>query len=129
MFQNLTYKKLFLIDAIGALVTTLLLSQLLARMEHVFGMPKEIVIILAAMAACFSAYSFSCYWMVGAKGKPFLIGIAVANALYCVLTLGLIIYLFHSLPWIGIAYFGVEIVVVVGLVSLELRFAMKNGDA
>ena len=128
MLERLTYKKVFLIDAIGALITTILLSQVVARFEEVFGMPREIVIILAAMAACLSAYSFSCYWMVKQKPKPFLLAIAVANSLYCMLTFGLIVYLFDTLPWIGITYLLGEIIIVMGLVQLELRFARKIGN-
>lgn len=56
-----TINKLFLIDGIGALITALLLSQVLARYESVFGMPASLLYVLAGVAACFAVYSLTCY--------------------------------------------------------------------
>ncbi|MEM6845819.1 MAG: hypothetical protein AAF632_26655 [Bacteroidota bacterium] len=126
MLANLTYKKLFLIDGIGAAITALMLSQVLARLESVFGMPRQILYILAGIAASFAVYSILCHFLVRGNWRPFLSGIATANAVYCTLTLGLIIYWFNILTYLGIAYFIGEIILVVGLAWFEFQFA-RNG--
>jgi hypothetical protein len=126
MLKNLTPKKLFLIDGMGAVLTALLLSQLLARLIPVFGMPRAILYPLAGIAACFAAYSFTCHLLIKQNWAPFLRGIAVANTLYCLTTLGCVIYLWDSLTWLGIAYFIGEILIVMTLVRAEIKMSQKN---
>ena len=122
------YKKIFLLDGTGAVITALLLSQVLARYEPVFGMPRGILFVLAGIAGCFAVYSLLCYFLVGKNWQAYLKGIAAANALYCVATLGLVLYLHASLTWLGIAYFVVEMAIVLGLAGLELKIANKKHD-
>ena len=119
MLKYLSFKNIFLVDGIGAIITALLLSQLLARFEPVFGMPKEVLYLLAGIAACFAVYSLSVHFLIKENRKPYLMGIAVANTLYCSATLVLVIYLNQSLTWLGIAYFISEIITVMSLVRVE----------
>lgn len=121
MLQNISPKQLFLVDGIGAIVTALLLSQVLARFEAVFGMPSEILYLLAGIAACFAIYSITCHLVVKENWRAFLKGIAIANTIYCLITLGLIIYLKNSITWWGIAYFFGEIIIVMTLVRIEWK--------
>lgn len=126
MGLKFTIKNLFLIDGIGAIITALLLSKVLARYESIFGMPANLLYILAGIAACFALYSLTCYWRIKEGGAPFLTGIAVANTLYCIATLGIVAYRFDSLTGLGVAYFIGEVLVVMGLVSVELRAARSR---
>ncbi|MEM1406482.1 MAG: hypothetical protein AAGG59_06890 [Bacteroidota bacterium] len=116
-----TYKSLFLIDATGAAVTALMLSQVLARLGDLFGMPVNILYILAIIATCFALYSLICSCMVNQNWRSYLQGIAIANAVYCILTLALVIYLYDTLTWLGIGYFIGEI----GIICLLVRFELK----
>jgi hypothetical protein len=125
MNRQLSYRRLFLIDGIGAILTALLLSQVLARYESLFGMPAHLLYILAGIAACFALYSLTCFWRVRDGGAPFLKAIAIANTLYCAATLGLVVYRFDTLTWLGVSYFVGEVLVVMALVSVELRAARK----
>lgn len=125
MLAKATINKLFLIDGIGAVITALLLSQVLARYEPVFGMPASLLCILAGVAACFAVYSLTCYWRIKEGGAAFLTSIAVANTLYCIATLGIVAYRFHTLTWLGVAYFIGEVLVVMSLVGVELSAARK----
>ena len=125
MFKNLTFKRLFLLDGFGAIITALLLSLVMARFEDFFGMPSPIVYWLAGGAACFALYSFICYRTSAAHQASFLMGIAIANTTYCLVTLGLVIGRFNTLTWWGIAYFVGEVIVVMALVRIEIRFAQK----
>ncbi len=126
MLKKPSIKLLFLIDGIGAIVTALLLSQVLARFESTFGMPKDILYILAAIAGCFAVYSLSCHFGLKRNRAPYLKAIAVANTLYCMTTLVLVIYCYPSLTWLGVAYFIGEIVIVMTLVRIEWRAIQKN---
>jgi len=126
MHPHFFVKNIFLIDGIGAIVTALLLSQVLARFEAIFGMPPQILYILASIAACFAVYSLACHFRVKENRSPFLKGIAVANTLYCIITLGLVIYLRESLTWLGITYFLAEIVVVMSVARLEFIVINKS---
>ena len=50
-------KRVFLLDALGALLTTLLLAGVIAQFEGYFGMPKQIVYLLSTIAFSFFIYS------------------------------------------------------------------------
>lgn len=126
MRQKLSYDNIFLIDGIGALLTATLLSQVLARWVPVFGMPQAILYVLAGLAGGFAVYSLACHFWLQPRRAAFLKGIALANTLYCVLTLGLVICLSGTLTPLGIVYFLGEIMVVMGLVSLEAQL-IKSG--
>jgi len=121
MLGNLSFKQLFLVDGLGAVVTALLLSQVLARWEPLFGMPKSVLFVLAGIAGCFAVYSLLCHFLVEKNWRPYLRGIAIANTLYCCLTLGLVVYRYEALTWLGIAYFLGEIMLVLFLVTVEVK--------
>lgn len=116
-------RRLFLIDGIGGLITASLLFFLLARLEHVFGMPRKILYILSSVAVCYSIYSLSCHYFIKENCKPFLFIIAIANALYCVATTILMLYCYPQLTWIGLIYFISEITIISILVFIEIRVA------
>lgn len=124
--MKLSYRKIFLIDGAGAMVTALLLSQVLARFETAIGMPGEILYVLAGIAGCFAICSLSCAILINTYEKFYLKGIAIANTLYCITILGLIIYLRESMTWLGVGYFAGEIVVVMSLVRIEWMIAKRN---
>jgi hypothetical protein len=123
ILTTLTIKRLFLLDGLGAVVTALMLGALLTTFEPWFGMPKRFLIPLSLVAACFAVYSLTCH--VRAAGARWLLGIAVANSLYCLCTLSLVLWLFGSLTWLGVAHFLGEIALVSALVIVEVRVAMR----
>ena len=117
--MTITTKKLLLLDGLGAIVTAILLSQVLARFETLFGMPQEILFILAAIAMCFAVFSLSSHVFVKSNFKPFLRIILYTNSLYCLTTFILIGIHFDQLTWLGITYFIGEIVIITVLVYAE----------
>ena len=124
--MKLSAKTLFLIDATGALATALLLSQVLARFESVFGMPRHVLFILAAIALCFLIYSITCYFFVDKNQNAFLKVIASANALYCILILGLMVMHSSTLTLLGYAYFIGEIMIILTLVRFEFKTSREH---
>ncbi|WP_157370214.1 hypothetical protein [Aquiflexum balticum] len=114
-------KIIFLVDGLGALLTTLLLLGILIPLQEFFGMPKNILIILSLIALAFAVYSFCCYFFLERNWKPFLFGISIANFFYCCLTLSLVYCCFAELTGLGVTYFLLELMVVMGLVMMEWK--------
>ena len=82
-----------------------------------------VLYVLAFLASLFFVYSFFCFLHVTEHWRSYMKVIAVANLLYCGLTLGLVIYLHQELTPLGMLYFGSEIVIIVGLAIAELKRA------
>lgn len=116
-----TPRNLLLIDGIGALVSALFLGGILVKWNLLIGMPIDVLYILAAIAGIFAVYSLSCHFFVKAHWAFYLRMIMIANSLYCVLTLLLVGYYFQELTALGVGYFGLEMLIIVGLVGIEWR--------
>jgi hypothetical protein len=114
-------KTIFLIDGFGALLTAIILLAILMPFQDFFGMPKDILTFLSLIALAFAIYSFCCYFFLERNWKPFLFGISIANFFYCCLTLSLVYFCFAELTGLGVTYFMVEVLVVMGLVIVEWK--------
>ena len=114
-------KSLFLIDSLGALVTSFFLFAILRTFNKCFGMPQATLTYLAIIAIMFCLYSITCFFFLKDNWQPFLRTISIANLLYCCLTIVLVIYYYQSLTILGMVYFLVEIIVVCMLVFVELK--------
>jgi hypothetical protein len=119
-------KKLLLFDGFGAMLSALLLGMVLVRWQHLIGMPVQVLHILAAVAGLFACYSFASYFLSNDNWKPYLRGIAWANIIYCVCTLGLAFCFRSVLTQAGWLYFIGEVIVVSSLAIIELRTASTN---
>ncbi len=124
--MNLAPRQLFLIDGVGALVTAGMLGMVLTRFESYFGIPSTILYPLSAVALIFCIYSLINYFMIGTNWRVFLKLIAIANSIYCLVTLSVIFSIYDSLTWLGLAYFLGEIIIVMTLVSIEWKKATTS---
>jgi hypothetical protein len=126
-FKNLTTnpKKIFLVDALGALLTAFNLFAVLRTFSEHVGMPKYVLTFLAVIALFFFIYSTSCYLVLTQNWKPYLKLISIANLLYCLLTIGLVLYYWQTIKAIGLIYFSVEVLVIFTLVYFEYRILMR----
>ncbi|MCG5056098.1 MAG: hypothetical protein KA712_24360 [Myxococcales bacterium] len=122
----MSLRTLFLIDGIGALASALALGLVLPTFASAFGMPKRFLYLLSATAACFALYSLWCHRYAKSGRAPLLRGIAIANAAYCMFTLGLLVMFREQLTALGKLYFGGEIAVILCLVFIEAR-AIRRG--
>ena len=123
--MNISPKKLFLFDAIGALISSVMLGIILAYIQPLVGMPKSILYLLAGIAFVFFIYSSFCFLFIKKNIKSFLIGIALANFGYCILSLIFMYNNFDLLTTLGITYFVLEKVIVIALASVEFKTALK----
>lgn len=120
-----TPRTLFLVDGIGALVTALVVGVVLPAFDEYFTMPRPVLHALALTAAVFAAYSLTCAAMRPKRWPGFLRAVAVANAIYCVVTAGCLIYFRVHLSMGDWIYFVGELAVLWALVTLELRVARE----
>ncbi|WP_338793404.1 hypothetical protein [Bernardetia sp. MNP-M8] len=123
-------KVIFLIDGIGALVTSLSLFGIGFWLSDYFGMPKNILYILSSIVAFYAFYSLSCYFFLFDKlGKTdknwqsFLKVIITANILYCTVMPFLMLFHYEGLTVLGMSYFIFEIFVILVLVVFEIKVA------
>ncbi len=119
-------KKIFLLDASGALLTALFLSAVLANFEPVFGMPKKTLYLLSTIALLYAIYSAACYSFVRNNWLPYLKAIIIANIIYGCITAGIVYYYRSMLTIPGIIYFLLEIIVMTGLILLEIKVYSKE---
>lgn len=124
----LSPKKIFLIDAIGALLSSSIIIFSLFCFKNFFKMPSKILTLLAIIPLFFAAYSFICFIKIDEikKVRNKLIIIAFANLCYCLLTLILCFYYFLELSYLELSYFLIEIIIIVTLVFVELKVANKQ---
>jgi phosphatidylglycerophosphate synthase len=121
-------RKLFLIDSLGALLSAVMLGFILPRFEEMFGAPPNVLWCLSFIACVFSIYSFACFLYKKGNWRPYMKLLGIINLMYCVITIGLIIYLYPKLTTLGLMYFVVEIIVIAGLAGLELRTASNKSE-
>lgn len=116
-------RTIFLVDSIGAALTTLLLFFVLRNFNDYFGIPKYILTYLAIIALTFCVYSTTCFFLLKDSLTPFIRVISIANITYSVLTIVFLYIYRNELTRLGIAYFSVEITIIISLVYLELKIA------
>jgi len=116
-------KKLFLVDSLGAFLTAFLIVAMLMKYTDVFGMPKKPLFFLSIIAVIYATYSLCCYFFLDQNWRPYLKFIAFANLIYCCLTITLVICFYASITTLGLIYFSAELLVIVGLVTIEFMTA------
>ena len=115
----MSVKQIFLIDAVGAALSVLIMGAILTALNAWHGMPTYGLVICGLWAAASLAYSAGCRALADLTQPRWLRGIMMANTAYCGLTLCLIMSHLHLLTALGILYFLAEIPVILGLVMWE----------
>jgi hypothetical protein len=119
-------RKLFLIDSLGAFLSAIMLGLVLTRFETFFGVPADVLRILAIIPCVFFFYSFLFHLIKTKNERFYLTIIAVANLLYCCLTTFYVFQRYQKLTVWGLIYFVAEIIVVVILALYELKIVKKH---
>lgn len=121
-------KTLFLVDGLGAALTTFYLYFVLKHFYEYFGMPTYILTYLSFIGLVFCVYSMTCFFLLKGNWSPFLRLISIGNLIYCVLTMILVYIYFKDLTKLGLIYFLLEITIIVLIVYIELHVAtaLKN---
>ena len=125
--MQLTARKIFLIDGAGALLSAFLLGVVLVHFQPYFGIPKETLYFLAALPIGFAAFDGYCYFVSPKNDGPHLRRIAIINAIYCFISIGLAIYHYSAVTTLGWLYVTSEVVIVLLLARYEWRVADRIG--
>jgi hypothetical protein len=118
-------QKVFLVDAVGAIISMLCLS-LLYYFEGFFGMPQSLLRIFIFTALAFAIYSFAVYLANPANWPPYLTIIAMLNLGYCFYTIYGVWQHWGTITFYGQLYFAGEVLVILALASFELWWASKK---
>lgn len=119
-------RKLLLLDGFGALLSSFLLGIVLVEYRDIFGMPKEALYVLAFLPCVFALYDFVCYFLVKNNTAFYLKGIAIANLLYCILSIGYMFHHYEQLTLLGYIYFIGELIIVAALAIYEWKVASRE---
>lgn len=103
-----------------------MLGIVLPAFEATFGMPGRVLYVLAFLAFVFFVHSSYCFLRKPGNWRLSLKIIAIANLLYCCLTLSLLLVFFEKLRAPGLFYFMLEIIIVIFLAMVELKTAYRN---
>ena len=122
-------KSLFLLDGIGALSSAVLLGVVLVEFETIFGMPKQALYVLALLPCVFLLYDFWCYFRGARNWNLYIKAIAIANLLYCFLSIDMVAYHFEELATLGLIYFAIELLILLLLIRIELNVALQKKKA
>jgi len=114
-------KNLFLVDSIGAFLSTVLLFIIIFFFEQEFGLPKEALYLFLGIACLSTIYSIYCFHYIDKQPRIFLRIIAISNLLYCLLMVLFLLVFFNSVTTIGYLYFFFEIIIVSFLAYIELK--------
>ncbi len=112
---------IFVTDAAGALLSTILLVVLALGFPQYIGLPQTLLLNLATLTTAYTLYSAGCYVFSGSQWPGFLVGIIIANCLYCAVTL-LSVYLHgNTITPFGLFYFMGEVAIILLLVLFEIQ--------
>ena len=115
----MTVKQIFLIDALGAAVSVVLMFLMLPAFQLWHGMPMDALFVCGVCATVCMVYSASCFALADLDQSKWLQGIMWMNTAYCGFTVFLISSHFQALTLLGVVYFLTEIFVILGLVLWE----------
>ncbi|MFK8039500.1 MAG: hypothetical protein AB8B74_14500 [Crocinitomicaceae bacterium] len=121
----MTPKKIFILDGIGGLLTTLSFLAIILFFSSYFGLPNKILAVFASFGAVYGIFSFS----VAFKAKKwisFLKTIVIANLMYGAITITTLLLYKELITKIELTYFCVEILVLSILIWLELDMVNKT---
>lgn len=117
-------KQLLLIDSSGAFLTTMLLLLVVKHFNLFFGLTTSQINTLAIIAGFICSIGIGCWFTANKNWKAILWTLASLNVLYCLTTV-LVLNAGAGLTIYGIAYFLIEIIIILVLAILEIKTALR----
>ncbi len=112
---------IFFLDAYGASVSLTLLAVVLIPFEHLFGMPISAIFYLCLCALVLFFYSSTCFMIKPKNWRLYLLGIIFGNLIYCTLSVYFMALHWNVLKTLGTFYFVSEKIVILALISWEIK--------
>lgn len=117
-FLNQNNHRIFLIDGLGALTTSLFLLTF-AQFAPFLGIPSNYLYSLSLYAILLSCYSLTSFLKQPRNWKRLLRLLVYLNILYCCISLSVGLYFINTITVYGIVYFLSEKCIVLGLAWIE----------
>jgi len=95
----------------------------LPKFEQFFGLPSDLLCILATVPLLFVIYDFYCCLKTHISLSKSVKVIAILNLMYCGLSIGLALHHSQDITIWGWLYVIVEIIIVTSLAFFELKIA------
>lgn len=121
--MNLDPKLIFKIDGLGGLATGLMMAFVLPRFPEHFQLPMNLFYALSVYGFLCGIYSLSCGFLVKKITTRFFKPIILANLLYCLISIGVMVSFYELLSGFALAYLLFEKAIIVSLVFVEIRYA------
>lgn len=128
-FQNLKEfflsnpNNIFLVDGLGALVSAFLLVVVSLKFENHFGIPVQMLYILAFLPCVLVLFDLYCFTRIKKDKITFLKILSFINISYCFTALGLAGFYYKKITYLGWTYIFLEMVIVISIASLEYKTA------
>lgn len=119
-------RRLVFMDAGGALLSACLLLILSFNFSDHIGIPQSSLNVLALIAFLIFCYSLLSGLIKNIVTGKTLLSIAIINIFYCLLTLAALFRFGATITSLGIMYFGLEILIIVILISMEIKVAAET---
>lgn len=122
-------RQAFLIDGLGGLLTATMLGLVLPAFHQHIGLPAGTLRLLGLAGLGYATYSLSCFRFLQGNPAPYLRFIVVANLLYCLVTAAILATHRNTVTTLGLSYFVAEVLVILAVVSLEIRILRRLTEA
>jgi hypothetical protein len=116
-------RSIFIIDGIGAILTSLFMFFLLAPNHDFIGIPKHHLVTFGKIAVVLGFYSFSTFFGFKRPGPLFFYLISFFNLGYLLYTTTILIHQIHLVKIWGWLYFSGEIAILFALIVVEWQTA------
>jgi hypothetical protein len=114
-------KSLLLVDGIGAFYTASMLLIIKNIFINYISLPLILFDYLAIMAYCMGLFSLAANMFVKKDFYIYLRVIAIVNFIYCTITLSVLVLYYKQVMIWEVAYFVIEVLVVLPLILIEIR--------
>jgi hypothetical protein len=119
-------KKIFILDALGALISAVMLGIILPAIQPWIGMPLGVLRLLSIIPVVYLLYDLIVYYRARSNFRIFIRVIALLNLAYCILSVGLMLLHWTNLTAFGKLYFIGECLIIIAIASLEWKVAGSN---
>jgi len=119
----MTPKNIFLLDGVGAILSGVMLGVVLPYFSEYVGLGRNVLYFLAAFPCVFLLYDIYCMLNVHLQHRKWIVGIAMANLVYAVISVVCLILYRNELTALGMFYFVTELIILIVLIFFELKYA------
>lgn len=112
---------IFLIDALGALISAIFLGLILITIQPLIGLSSFHLYILSSIAIGLALFSFSCYIIKPTGWKVNLSIIIFLNMAYSLFTVAIMVFFYKTIQPLGYLYFILELLVLIAVVIFEWK--------